>query len=79
MFLKSKTFFEGKAYTSQRIIFKGFIQKYQNNNIKDLSINKVTDNQLFWILLTEQNETISPDLWLVLPPVFGKAVKELEF
>ena len=62
MFLKSKTFFEGKAYTSQRIIFKGFIQKYQNNNIKDLCINKVTDNQLFWILLTEQNETISPDL-----------------
>ena len=79
MFLKSKTFFEGKAYTSQTIIFKGSIQKYQNNNIKDLCINKVTDNQLFWILLTEQNETISPDLWLVLPSVFGKAVEELEF
>lgn len=79
MFLKSKTFFEGKAYTSQTIIFKGSIQKYQNNNIKDLCFNKVTDNQLFWVLLTEQNETTSPDLWPVLPSVFGKEVEELEF
>ena len=79
MFLKSKTFFEGKAYTWQTIIFKGSIPKYQNNNIKDLCINKVTDNQLFWVLLTEQNETISPDLWLVLPSVFGKEIEELEF
>ena len=75
--MKSKTFSDRRAYTSQYKFCKKLLRNTKRTYFNNLNIKKVTDNRTFWkfvlplfsnkfsrndkINLTEENEIISTD------------------